>query len=184
MYSATVSLLQEAKIKLQHLQLMYVQEGDEEKYRAAGGEHKPFTQMMREVVAWPVDLRTDVTIPELTLEHQAAANHSTSRIDVPPLVFTDFMFFLCYHHMGMVGKAQSMFQELSILIKYDNEDHIIAKDKAISWQMLGICQEMSGDYKGTYQSYYEALQQKWCHIKSASLMRISVIIHKYMTSKC
>ena len=182
-YSDAIGLLQEAKIKLQHPQLMYLQEEDEEKYRSAGGEHKPFTQMMKEIVAWNVELVTDVTIPELTLEHQAAENHSTDYIIVPPLLFTDFMMFLCYHHMGMVRNAQSTLQELSILVQYVNEYHIPESCEAISWQILGICQEMSGDYKGAYQSYWSALQQTWCHIQSASLMRILVIIHKSITGR-
>ena len=119
---------------------MYPRECDVEKYRAAGGERKPFTQMMKEIVAWPVELMTDVTIPELTLEHQAAENHSVDGIYIPPLVSTNFMYFLCYHHMGMANNAQSMLQELSILVQYDNGYHIYRSDRAISWQMLGICQ--------------------------------------------
>ena len=184
MYNDAISLLQEAKVKLQHPHLLYPRKMDVEKYQAAGGEHKPFTQMMKEIVAWNVQLETCVTIPELTLENLSAANHSTDGIIIPPLVFTNFMSFLCYHHMGMFHEAQSMLQELSILVQYDNEDHIVAKDKEISWQMLGICQEVSGDYRGAYRSYCNAMQQKWCDIKSASLMRISVIIHKCMNGRC
>ena len=115
------------------------------------------------------------------LQHE---NHSVDGIYIPPLVSTNFMYFLCYHHMGMANNAQSMLQELSILVQYDNGYHIYRRDRAISWQMLGICQEMSGNYKGAYQSYSNALQQKWCQVKSASLMRISVIIHKQFTGRC
>ena len=184
MHRDAVSLLQEAKIKLQHPNLLYVWSGDIEKYRAAGGDHKPFTQMMKEIVAWVVELETDMTIRELTLEHQAAANHSVDGIVVPPLVFTNFMYFLCYHHMGMVNKAQSMLQELSILVQYDDVYHIEPRDKAISWQMLGICQEMSGDHQGAYGLYRNAMKQKWCPIKYASCMRISVLIYEQMTGRC
>ena len=125
-----------------------------------------------------------MTIPELTLEHQAAANHSVDSILIPPLVFTDFTYFLCYHHMGMVQEAQSMLQELSILVQHDDGYHIPESCKAISWQILGICQEMSGDHHGAYLSYRNAMKQKWCPIKSASCMRISVLIHKQMTGRC
>ena len=184
MYSDAISLLQEAKVKLQHPYLMYTWGLSIEKYRAAGGEHKPFTQMMKEIVALAIQLMSGVTIPELTLEHQAAVNHSTAEIIVPPLVFTNFMYFLSNHHMGMVHQAQSLFQELLILVQYDGDYHINVRDKAISWQMLGICQAMNGDHKGAYKSYCNAIQQEWCPIKSASLMRISVIIHKYMTGRC
>ena len=184
MYCDAISLLQEAKKKLQHPQLMYVWSCDVEKYKAAGGEHKPFTQMMKEIVAWPLQLETVVTIPELKLEHQAGVNHSTDGITIPPLVFTDFMSFLCYHHMEIVHQTQSMLQELSILVHHDDDYHISKRDRAISWQILGICQAMCGDHKGAYQSYCYAIPQKWCPVKSASLMRISVIIHKYMTGRC
>ena len=184
MYHAVISLLQEVKLKLQHPNSMYVWEGNIEKYRRAGGEQKPFTQMMKEIVPWDAELKTDVTIPELTLEHQAAYDHSTDHTAVSLLVFTNFMFFLCYLHMGIVQDAQSVLQELSVLVQYDNGYHITRRDKAISWQMLGICQDMSGDQKGAYQSYCNALQQKYGKIKSASLMRISVIIHKCMPGRC
>ena len=184
MYNDALSLLQEAKVKLQHPHLMYIWRLSIEKYRAAGGEHKPFTQMMKEIVAWYVELETGMTKPELTLEHRAAASHSTDLIPIPPLVYINFMCFLCYQHMGMVQEAQSMLQELLILIQYDDDYHIPVHGRAISWQMLGICQEMSGDYQGAYKSYWNALHQKWCPIQYASLMRMSLCIHKSMTGRC
>ena len=178
MYRAAISRLQEAKLKLQHPHLMYPWNVDVEKYRTAGGEHKEFTQMMKEIVAWPVQLRSNVTLPELTLVHQAAANHSLDHIIIPPLVFTNFLCFLCYEHTEMVLDAQSMLQELSFLVQYDDGYHICMSDRAISWQMLGICQEMSGDNQSAYQSYCNALQQKICDLGFAPLFRIAVIINK------
>ena len=175
-YNEAISLLQDAKIKLQHPHLMYPQDSDVKKYRAAGGEHKPFTQMMKEIVSWPVALRSNVTIPELTLEHQSAANHSLDHITVPPLVFTDFMSFLCYHHMEMASEAGALLQGLSILVHYDDGHHIPKVFTAISWQMLGICHEMSGDHQGAYQSYCNALRQTWCEIGQASLVRMKNLI--------
>ena len=43
-----------------------------------------------------------------------------------------------------------MLQKLSILMQYDDNDHIDKSMKAISWQMLGICQEMSFDHHAAY----------------------------------
>ena len=172
MYDAAISMLQEANIKLQHPQLMYVWTGDVEKYRTAGGEHKPLTQMMKEIIAWDVELCTVVTIPELTLEHKAADSHDINCIAIPPLVFANLMCFLCNQQMRRIQEARSALQELSILVQYDNEYHIPKRDKAISWQILGICQEMSGDHQGAYQSYNNALQQDFSHIGQASLIRI------------
>ena len=172
MYIDAISLLREAKLRLQHPHLIYTWAIDVEKYRAAGGEHKPFTQMMKEIVAFILELVTAVTIPELILEHGAALSHSVDSIPVPPLVFTIFLCFCCYHKMLMVSESTSMLQELSILVEYDDMFHICIRDKAIAWQILGICQEMSDDRKGAYRSYCNALQQKLSHIRQASLIRI------------
>ena len=171
-----ISLLQEAKLKLQHPQLLYTWIFDVEKYRAVGGEHKPFTQMMKEIVAMAVVLDADVTIPELTLEHPAAKNHSVDGIVVPPLVLINFMCFLCYQRMGRIQEAGCVLQELSILVPYDNDYHMSERDNAISWQILGICQEMSGDHQGAYQSYNNALQQEFSHIGQAPLIRIQQLM--------
>ena len=183
-YTATISLLQQAKLKLQNPYLLYTWCHDIEKYQATGGEHKPFTQKMKEMFAWAVELKTEMTIQELTLEHQAANRHLLDLIVVPPLVFTNFMSFLCYQHMGMFQEAQSLLQEISILVQYDDEYHIYKRDRAISWQMLGICQEMSGDHHGAFRAYCNTLQQKYCYIQFAPLARISVIIYKHSSGRC
>ena len=184
MYSVAKRLLQEAKTKLQHPHLMYPGESRIEKYRAAGGDYKTFTQMMKEIVAWDININTGVTIPELTLESQSTTSQSVKGITIPPLVFTNFMCFLCYHQIGSFNEAQSMSQELSILVQYDNSVHIFKRDKAISWQILGICQEMSGDHQSAYQSYRNAAKETWCNIKYASFVRMSVIIYKRLLGRC
>ena len=171
-YPTAIPLLLEAKVKLQHPHLLYPWYVHVAKYRAAGGEHKPFTQMMKEIVAWPVNLNTNITIPELSLEHHAAANHSTDKLLIPPLVMTNFLSFLSYHYMQKIQESRSALQELTMLVHYDDGYHINDKDKAISWQVLGICQQMSDDRQGAYQSYNNALQQTWCQVGLASLVRI------------
>ena len=176
MYSDAISLLQEAKVKLQHPHILYLGESNAIKYRAAGGEHRPLSHMIKEIVAFDVELNTDMTIPELTLEHQVAANFSSDMLVVPPLVFTNFMYYLCYRKMEKYQEAQSMLQELSILVQYDDGYHIYVSDKAMSWQILGICQEISGDHQGANISYFNALQQEWCPIGPASFVRMQNVI--------
>ena len=171
-YRSVIPLLLEAKMKLQHPLLIYQWYPSLVKYRAAGGEHKPFTEIMKEIVAWPIQLNTVITIPELLIEHEAAANLSTDYIIMPPLVLTNFMTFLCYHHMQRSQESRSALQELIMLVHYDDNNHIYVRDRAISWQVLGICQQMSGDRQTAYQSYNNALQQKWCPFGLASLVRI------------
>ena len=171
-YRTALPLLLEAKMRLQHPHLVYPWYRSVAKYRTAGGEHKPFTQMMREIVAWPSEMNPNITIPELSLEHHAAANHFADQLLVPPLVMTNFLSFLSYHYLQKIQDSRSALQDLTMLVHYDDGYHLCDRDKAISWQVLGICQQMSGDRQGAYLSYCNALQQKWCHIGLASLVRI------------
>ena len=104
--------------------------------------------------------------------YDAAFNLPYDCIAVPPLVFAYFVYFLCYFPMARPTDSQSMLKDLSLLVQHDNGYHICQRDNAVSWQILGICQEMSGDNHGAYQSYCKALQQKYCRIGAASLIRI------------
>ena len=176
-FHTAICVLRESKMKLQHPHLLYTSSGDVEKYRAAGGEHKPFTQMMKEIVAWPIELETCITMPELSLEHNAAANHSMDILSMPPLVLTNFLLFLCYFHIQNWHDGRLALQDLAALVQYDDGYHIDSTEKAISWQVLGICQQMSGDRQEAYQSYTNALQQKWCEVGLATLARIQTLAH-------
>ena len=174
-YHTAIVLLKEAKLKLQNPYILYPWKTSVEKYRAAGGEHKPFTQMMKEIVAWPVKLNTVITVSELLPENRAAAEHSSDRLLMSPRVLTHFLLFLCYHHMQNVHEKMTILRDLSDIVVYDNRRHIPDVARAISWQVLGICQEMSGDHAEAYQSYNNALKQKWCEVKVATEKRIRLL---------
>ena len=171
-YRNALRLTENANLKLRHPQLLYPWCLDNDKYRAAGGEHKPFVQMMKEIVAWPIELKQNISITELIPEHQSAMKLYVDIIIIPPLVFVHFMSFLCHYRMQDVRMATSVLHDLCDLLHYDDGHRIDERDRAISWEILGICQEMSGDYQGAYQSYINASQQNWCHIKLASILRI------------
>ena len=70
--------------------------------------------------------------------------------------------------MARSTDSQSMLKDLSLLVQHDNGYHICQRDNAVSWQILGICQEMSGDNHGAYQSYCKDLTteilQNWSSI--------------------
>ncbi|KAK3088883.1 hypothetical protein FSP39_024983 [Pinctada imbricata] len=44
--------------------------------------------------------------------------------------------------------------------------------KAISWEILGICQQLCGDRHGAYQSYLHALDDDFNYFKHATVERI------------
>ena len=72
-YIATLCLVKDAKLKLQNPKLMYTFTNNTRYYIEAGGDHKPFTQMMTEIFAWPIILALEICIPELSLEHHACS---------------------------------------------------------------------------------------------------------------
>ena len=90
MYKTVLRLLDNAKWKLQHPQLLYPWHRSTDKYRAAGGDRKPLTQMMTEIVAWPIALKQNIDIPELVPEHNSAAQISLDLLLIPPLVLVNF----------------------------------------------------------------------------------------------
>ena len=174
-YRTTLRLIKDAKLKLQHPQLMYTWCLSVDKYRAAGGDYKTFDQMMTEVVACSVSLQHNISIPEIMPEHHSSAQIFLDNIVIPPLVLVHFLSFLCHHNRQKVQMASTALNDLCTLLHYDNGYHINQSELAISWQMLGICQEMSGDFQGSYQSYSKALQQHWCPIKLATIMRMQAL---------
>ena len=173
MYRTVLRLIDVAQRKLQHPQLLYPWHLRTDKYRAAGGDRKPFEHLMTEIVAWPIELEQNINVPELIPEHHSASKiWLIDQIVIPPLVLVHFLSFLCHYHMQNIHLATSVLHDLYTLLHYDDGYHISERDRAISWQMLGICQEMSGNFQGAYQSYSKALQQNWCHIRYACVLRI------------
>ena len=177
-YNAALHQLHEAKQKLQHPLLLYPWIFCIDRYIAAGGNQKTFAQLMQEIVAWPIILPSVISLPELQEEHSAVYHHF--KIDVivlPPLVLVNFLFFLCNYRNYNVPQAISAQCELHDLLLHEPCYHIHVTSRAISWQILGICQEMNGDNQGAYQSYINALKQQWCPVRLASIVRLENICH-------
>ena len=172
LYKATLRLIDEAELKLKKPELLYPWYINVDNYRDAGGDREPFEQMMKEIVAWPVVIKQNISITELNPEHYSAKLVATDHIVIPPLVLAHFLSFLCHYNMQNFQMATSVLHDLHILLPYDDGYNIHESCQAISWQILGICQEKSGDYHRAYQSYSNCLQQKWCPINLASILRI------------
>ena len=172
-FDAAIQLATEAKTKLHGPWVQYPWRPSVARYKAAGGDYKSFTQMTRETVAWPIDLAFDFSIPELFPEHYFSMMHMSDVISVPPLVMANFLLFHSFFRKENFVCAMSMLEELYVIIYYDNQYHIDESDKATSWQILGICQEISGYYREAIHSYTNVLhQQMYPELRLSSMMRI------------
>ena len=182
MYGKTLKMVKKANEKLKHPYLLYKSDIDMTRYRSAGGDVKPLklTQMMREIVALPTILTCCMSVPELVLEHYAARRYSRDGFEIPPLVLVHFLSFLCQYNTMNIHVFTPLVHELHVVIRDDKDFHIHKVEKAISWQILGICQEMNSDRRAACHSYVNALQQKWSKIRIASLVRISTLVAKSM----
>ena len=185
-YKDVVKVVDKIRTKLQNPNTMYIWTLDEDKYRAAGGENTSLITMMIKVVAWPVGLGINSDLSELALEHQESAKQiGTDFIVFPPLIISNFLLFLSQFHMRYHDKANEALSDLLIIVHYNDGHHIHDLAKAISWEILGICQEMMGDYQGAYQSYTTALQQPYNYFKAATEIRLQSLLYNvfYRTSQ-
>jgi hypothetical protein len=53
--------------------------------------------------------------------------------------------------------------DLQTLLLYDEDIYVRLHHRDISWQILGICQQVVGDLNGALHSYQESLRQEHYH---------------------
>ena len=74
---------------------------------------------------------------------------------ISPLVYLNFLLFLSYTRLGENHRRIQILEELHTLVYYDDGYHILARIKAISWEILGVCQHIIGDYQNALISLTE-----------------------------
>lgn len=97
-------------------------------------------------------------------------------IRIPPFVFACMLEFLCYRHVD-TQKAQSTLAELSALLTDKQSRYLTLLLREISWQILGICLELSDRLHDAYNAYEKSLEEHQENkIKSATLERMHNLI--------
>ncbi|XP_078321058.1 uncharacterized protein LOC144621519 [Crassostrea virginica] len=159
------------KVKLAQPGLMYRRHVDPERYtEAVGGQS--WSTKMRQAVAYDIRLNNYTCyINELTPEQQFALLDNI-KLDIPLFVVLHFVEFLCYRHIDTT-LAQAALEELQVLVHHDSGLFIDDVDRDISWEILGICQQMTGNLQAALHSYQQSLTQfPWNKIQNATQMRI------------
>ena len=136
---------------------MYETHVDPERYtEAVGGQS--WSTKMRQAVArdiTPLNVHT-CYINELTPEQQ-----SVSRVDllqIPLFVMFHFVEFLCYKQIDTT-LAKRALEKLQVLVHYDQGLFVGEVCRDISWEILGICQQMTGNLQAALYSYKQSLEQ-------------------------
>ena len=183
-YNQALKLAQHSKEKILAPCSMYTDElpGKEckELYERAGGDRLPVETMKRKYGVDYIRTLTVEYIPELFIEcNSNISSQCIMKVIIPPLICAFFLQFLCNIKIGHLREADEALYELSLLVRYDEGHHVAEFYREISWQILGICQQMRGDDWAACQSYLMALQQEDALIKTAACIRLGTILVKY-----
>ena len=168
-YRAALNVFENAMFKLAQPGLMYKRHVDPERYtEAVGGQS--WSTKMKQAVAFDIRLDSYICyINELIPEQKSAQQKS---LHIPLFVMLHFVEFLCYKQIDTT-LAQRALEKLQVLVHYDQGLFVDEVDRDISWEILGICQQMTGNLQAALYSYQQSLGQFPTNkIQNATLMRI------------
>ena len=222
-YEEAVEVLSLVKQKMQSPHLMYYWHLDWKKYSAAKGSKLGIQRISKKYIADLFSFSNMCAISQLQLESTVSAKIYCTCLQIPPLVYTNMLAFLCHRklmdttkyprnqvkevyntecypgnenlrvflkaasnpnshpqeHHGITTKSDHkrksylLLDELSMLLHYDNDDyHIPWEFQQISWQILGICHQMVGDYLNAYVSYVNAVHTKSNFVRYDTYVRL------------
>ncbi|XP_022343725.2 uncharacterized protein LOC111136870 [Crassostrea virginica] len=153
-----LSVLEMTKVKLAQPGLMYNKHVDQERYTEAVGG-RSWSYKMRHAVAFNVFLTNNLSyVTELTLEHESNKLNQRKFFSIPPFIMLHMLEFLCCRYTDPM-RAQAALDDLQVLVHHDQGVFIEEGDRDISWEILGICQQMTGNHQAALYSYRKSLRQ-------------------------
>ncbi|XP_062593542.1 uncharacterized protein LOC134255027 [Saccostrea cucullata] len=171
-YKEALSIIEITKVKLAQPYVMYAYNVYREIYtEAVGGQS--WSTKMRQALAMDIILCNRIHyISELIPEQQSSLQRQMSVLFIPPFVLLYMLEILCYRHVDTM-RAQTSLDELQTLVHYDQGRLIPLYLRDISWQILGICQQVTGNLQAALYSYQQSLRQSPNNkIQTATEMRI------------
>jgi hypothetical protein len=171
-YTEALSVIEMTKITLVQPYVMYNRTVNTERYTEAVGGQSWSTKLTH-AVAWQIKLYNEIFyINELVTEQIISLQNDWPVLLIPPLVLLHMLEFLCYRHIDTM-RAQTALNNLQYLVHHDQGRYVDVQLRDVSWQILGICQQISGDLQAALYSYQQSLTQyPLSKIQSATLMRI------------
>ncbi|XP_052697279.1 uncharacterized protein LOC128175567 [Crassostrea angulata] len=174
-YRKALSVIEMTKVKLAQPYLMYMGCADRDKYTEAVGGQSWLTK--RQAIAMDIGLANNICqISELIPEQQSAIQNRWPISTIPVFVMLHFLDFLCNRHIDTT-LSQAALDELQFLVHHD---WVLSIDDAygdISWEILGICQQITGNLQAALYSYQQSLTQYPHHrIQTATQKRIQDLV--------
>ncbi|XP_078320184.1 uncharacterized protein LOC144617557 [Crassostrea virginica] len=157
-YREAILVIKMTKVKLAEPGLMYNRNIDPDLYTEAVGG-KSWSTKMRQAVAQDIILNNNICyINELILEQQYSSQNNWPSLFIPPFVMLHMLEFLCYRHVDPL-RAQAALADLQALLQHDKGVFVPVELRDISWEILGICQQMTRNYHAALYSYLNSLTQ-------------------------
>nr|XP_022304030.1 uncharacterized protein LOC111111375 [Crassostrea virginica] len=156
-YREALYITEMIKVKLAQPGLMYRRHVYPERYtEAVGGQS--WSTKMRQALARDIFINNFTChINELTPEQQFTLQNHESFLRIPLFVVLHFVEFLCYRHIDTT-LAQTAVEELQVLV-HNQGLYVPYLYRDISWEILGICQQMTGNLQAALYSYQQSLTQ-------------------------
>ena len=156
-------------------------------FTSAGGDHLAIETIMRKYAIFHAECHQDQCLPELYIEshsidHTMRMFHK-EKFTIPALICAFFIQYLCHCKLDNQQKRDEALHELSLIIFNDDRHHIRQWYLPESWQILGICQQMSGHDQAACCSYLMALHHQGNIHKAATCIRLGTILVRYITPR-
>ena len=160
------------KVKFAQPGLMYITQVEQERYTEAVGG-RSLSYKMRHAVLYDIKLYNYICyINELTPEQQSSSLNHENVLIIPPYILLHMLEFLCCRHVDPM-RAQAALDDLQVLVHHDQGVFVDVELRDISWEILGICQQMTGNRQAALYSYRQSLRQYPFHkIHTATRHRI------------
>jgi hypothetical protein len=148
------------------------------RYRSAMSGASLSDKMRKAVVSDIKLISAYYYIEELLLEQVIGDFNGVAAILIPPLVMLLMLTVLNHHRLRHKPESQIALKSLQTLVLSDEGRYIPLIQRDISYQILGICQQVCGDSSGALKSYQSVLQEEPFHeIRQASICRIQTLAH-------
>ncbi|XP_062618592.1 uncharacterized protein LOC134280185, partial [Saccostrea cucullata] len=180
-YMEALSIIEMIKVKFAQPYVMFMFVDTEMYTRAVGGQSR--SAKMRQAVAWDITLNNGIHyISELISEQMSSLQNYRPSLYVPQFIMLYMLEIFCYRYIHTM-RAQTALDDLQTLVHYDQGQLINSDYRDISWQILGICQQVTGNLQAALYSYQQSLgQESHNGIQTATEIRIQeylrVLPHK------
>ena len=181
-YNCALRLVQQSKEKISDPDAIYWYNRTEKQTRDANLDNLPLKTALRRHFLDRIRIKkNEQYIPEMWFEVQLRERNVKGLVIlITPLVCAFFMQYLCHRKLGHRREADGALYELSLLVKLDEGQHIEFDQSAVSWQILGICQQMRGDDQAACRSYMTAQHLSGGDVfKDATCIRLGAMLLKY-----